>query len=331
MIVIYPPGLPAPTSIQILPSERSRAAGLERGNAPASVEVFQRDYGAVANLTWAMNAGRSAQWLTWWRLCLDFGGAWFRANRWPMPWGTGAIVRFLTEPRVSNLGRGIRGFAVDAEIRGAGLDPMDDVTSYPMRLVPIMNYDIDEDGASMLPVLGAVFELDHEMYRVNAARTSLELLGDAVPLGTLINPQRASLPSGAIQFRGATDAASALGRLGIVINGDNNTAAAARLQAGAADRYGASGSAGRTHFLPWDDTIELVHIGQLSMAGTYAVVDTGPCSAASAEFARLTFTEADNIRALLVEEMAVTNYAGAAGTGSARLVRLRGVQQESES
>ncbi len=225
----------------------------------------------------------------------------------------------------------LREVAVQAEIRGESEAPIDAVQDMPARYVPITEAQLESYGTEILAVQGGVYKLNDELYRVNADGTSLELLGEPTPLGVLINPTRGSLPCGAVQFRGATDAANTLGRLGIVINGDNNTAAAARLSAGTPDRTSLiTGSVrnGMVHVIPWPAPIELVHIARVSQTTTYSVVDAGALthSGALVEMLRLTFNESDDIRILLVEEYPTTDYSGASGTGSARLVRVRGVQ-----
>ncbi|MEY2688232.1 MAG: hypothetical protein RL375_2430, partial [Pseudomonadota bacterium] len=299
--------------------------------APASARAVQRDYAATATLSWTLDAATYAIWHAWYTLALEYGAAWFSAPAWPMPWGTGAVARFTGPVQVRHLGRGLREVSVDADIRGASDAPAEPAIDMPGRFVPIVDADLVDYGTQLLAVQGGVYELNDEWYRVNADRTALELLGSPTPLGVLINPTRGSLPCGAVQFRGATDAANTLGRLGIVINGDNNTAAAARLSAGTPDRTSlitGSVRGGLVHVLPWPDPIELVHIARVSQTTTYSVVDTGPLthSASLVEVLRLTFNESDDIRALLVEEYPTTDYAGASGTGSARLVRVRGVQ-----
>lgn len=328
MSVLYPATLPHPTGMEIQTADRRAAEGLAGGNAPASVRPMQRDHAAAVQLSFVLDAAAYSAWRAWWELALGYGGAWFSAPAWVFPWGVGGVVRFNGPPQAQHLGKGLRAVQVPAEICGASGVPADTDHPLPMTVVPIEEADLEAYGPQILAMRGTVYELADEWYRVNADATALELLGGPADLGVLLDPLRATLPTGPIQFRGATDAAGTLGRLGIVINGDTNTAAAARLQAGTPDRRslitGAS-SSGLVHLLPWPEAIELVHLGQIEMAGTYTVVDTGPCSAASVQFARLTFSEGDAVRALLVEEYPPTDYAGAAGTGSARLVRVRGV------
>jgi hypothetical protein len=190
-------------------------------------------------------------------------------------------------------------------------------------------------GADLVAMPAMLASVDDVWHRINTDLQTLELLGGPVNLGVLINPTRGSLPCGAVQFRGATDAAFTLGRLGIVVNGDNNTAAAERIKNNDADRTSritGNNTFGMVHIIPWPDPIELVHIARVGQNTTHSVVDTGPVthSGALVEMLRLTFNESDDIRALLVEEYPTTDYAGASGTGSARLVRVRGVQGTTE-
>jgi hypothetical protein len=325
--IVYPATLPTPTGIEIADTER-RALEMGSGAAPGSARALQRDYAATAGLRWVLSAPHYAAWQAWWELALCYGGAWFSAPLWPFPWGQGAVLQFQGEPVVRHLGRGIREVQASAQVRGAGQAPVQPAQRVPLSLVHVDTADLADLGAELLAMTGLVTEIDDTWHRVNAAGTDLELLGAALQGGAPINPTRGSLPCGAVQFRGAADTAGSLGRLGVVINGDNNTAAAARLAAGLADRISrviGSSTAGYAAVLPWAVPIELVHIGQLSMGGTYTVVDEGDVSAAASEFMRLTFDESDNIVALLLEEGPPTNYAGVPGTGSARMVRVRGL------
>lgn len=332
--ITYPAALPTPQGLGLQPVERRLASGME-GQSPASVRAVQRDYAATCALTFTLTADAYAIWHVWRTLALEDGGAWFNAPAWPMPWGRGAVVRFTGEPTVRHLALGAREVSVQADVRGASNTPAEPEPDMPARLVPITSGDLAAYGPDILAVQGGVYELSDELYRVNAAGTALELLGAPTTLGVLLNPTRGSLPCGAVQFRGATDAANTLGRLGIVVNGDNNTAAAARLSAGTPDRTSLiTGSVrnGMVHVIPWPAPIELVHIARVSQTTTYSVVDTGPLthSASLVEMLRVTFDADDDVRVLLVEEYPTTDYAGAAGTGSARMVRVRGVQGASE-
>lgn len=328
--ITYPATLPDPHSLTLRDAERRALQGMD-GNTPGSTRTLERDYRGTATVSHLFTPEQFAAWNVWRELALNQGGAWFAASRWPCPWGRGCTARYVGPVSVEHVGRGIRRVESALEIRGTTEAPARPDPDTPASIVEIVEADLVDIGADLVAMPAMLASVDDVWHRINTTTQALELLGAPVDLGVLINPTRGSLPCGAVQFRGATDAANTLGRLGIVINGDNNTAAAARLSAGTPDRTSlitGSVRGGLVHVLPWPDPIELVHIARVSQTTTYSVVDTGPLThgASLVEMLRLTFNESDDIRALLVEEYPTTDYAGASGTGSARLVRVRGVQ-----
>ena len=325
--ITYPTALPDPQSLTLRDAERRALQGMD-SNAPASTRALERDYRGTATVAHVFTAEQFAAWSVWRELALTQGGAWFYAARWPCPWGRGCTARYAGPATVDHLGRGLRRVEAEIEVRGATEAPARPAPVEPLSVVELAEADLLTHGAELTQMPRLITSVDDVWHYLPEAGAGLTLLGSALLAGAPINPTRGSLPCGAVQFRGAADTSGSLGRLGVVINGDNNTAAAARLQAGLADRVSlitGSSTAGHAALLPWDSAIELVHIGQLSMAGTYTVQDSGTVSAASVEFLRLTFSESDNIVALLFEEYPPTNYAGTPGTGSARLVRVRGI------
>lgn len=325
--ITYPITLPGPADIAVQDADRRALAGMD-GAAPGSARALERDRRATAQLRFRFTAEQWAGWHVWWRLALGDGGAWFSAPNWAAPWGTGVVAQFTGPVEVAHAGRGLRDVSVQAELRGASEAPahVDSMQAITYAAISDAQYDANASAAQGAPA--SVFELE-DGYWYSPADQDAALLPVGAPLdvAAVIEPVRGSLLAGAIQFRGAADTSNALGRLGVLINTANNTAAGALLAVGSAHRRSlltGADRAGAVTTVVWDDVIETVYIGQLGMSGTYTVNDTGPCSAASSEFARLTFLASEGVRAIVITEHPATNYAGTPGTGSARLVSVVG-------
>ena len=139
----YPSGLPVPQTCTITALER-RALTDQAVQAPLQASARQLDYAARAALTFALGAAQCEQWMDWWRTVLDYGGAWFNAPHWPMPWGTGAVVMFATAPRLQNLGGGVRLISLEAHVRGASATPVDYADA--LELVALMREQLAPMG-----------------------------------------------------------------------------------------------------------------------------------------------------------------------------------------
>lgn len=140
---------------------------------------------------------------------------------------------------------------------------------------------------------------------------------------------RNSVLDNLIQFRGASDAASSLGQLGFVVNAPTNASASSRFALQQPDLVstinGASPS-GLVSFLgPFTEPVLRVHAAQIGLADPYTEQLSGPILAATPGMARVTWDVALNVRALMIVEGPPTNFAGAAGTGSARNVSIVGL------
>jgi hypothetical protein len=138
-----------------------------------------------------------------------------------------------------------------------------------------------------------------------------------------------AIPS--VQFRGATDSAASLGTLGFIFNASNDAEAAVLLEASTVDEpsviNGAS-PAGAWYPIELPAACTTVHVGQMGMAAPLSLATSGTVDAATKEFMRWDFDPADNVRWLFIHEGPPTNYAGAPGTGSARMVSIYGVVGE---
>ncbi|RZJ12068.1 MAG: hypothetical protein EOP39_04580 [Rubrivivax sp.] len=142
-------------------------------------------------------------------------------------------------------------------------------------------------------------------------------------------PTRGGAIARGIQFRGAADTAASLGTIGLVINAASDTAAGNRLAALDADwtsSINGSATAGRIRMYgPVGGAITRVHIGQLGLTAPLTDNASGPVLAASNQMTELNFDAAQNITALEINEGGPTNFADAAGTGSARYVTVTGL------
>lgn len=129
-----------------------------------------------------------------------------------------------------------------------------------------------------------------------------------------------------VQFRGAADTAASLGTLGFILDADSDAAAASDLVSGQVDEIsvinGAS-PAGSWIPIPTPAGCLSLHIGQLAMTAPLSLKTSGTVNAASAEFMRFNFSQP--VQWVYVIEGPPTNYAGASGTGSARMVSVYGV------
>lgn len=132
----------------------------------------------------------------------------------------------------------------------------------------------------------------------------------------------------AVQFRGTADTAASLGALGFVFNAAGDAEAAVLLETSNVDEAslinGASLS-GAWYAIELPAYCESVHVGVMGMTPPYAVATSGTVDAASTEFMRWDFAEADQVRWVFVQEGPPTNFAGTPGTGSARMVTVYGV------
>jgi len=186
----------------------------------------------------------------------------------------------------------------------------EDVTDYGGALVAQRGALIEIDDAWQVPSLGY---LDPGAARAYHGRY----------LGT-----RGSLLAASVQMRGTADSAGALGRLGFTVGVSSFTDAGVLFAAGQATRISrvtGSSDRGAVTSIVWDEPITAVHAAMLGL-GSYVVSNTGPVLAASGQMLRLTWLSSDEVRALLIVEGPPTNYAGAAGTGSARMVSIYGMQ-----
>lgn len=318
----YPESLPPPTGWQETPSERRFLEGMER-KAPASARAIQRDYAAAAVVTHVFTPAQFAIWHVWYDLALR--GGWFNAPLWPVPSGRGAVVRYTGEPVVRHLGQGLRQIEISAEVRGASLAPSDTAVPYPMTITPASASDVTDYGAELVAQSGALVEVSDD-WQV----TSLDYQDPGSGrtyygrfLGT-----RGSLLAGAVQMRGTADTTGALGRLGFAVGVSSFADAGALFEANQAtrkSRLDGSSDRGAVSFFVWDEPITAVHVAVLGLTG-YTVNNSGPVLAASSQMLRLTWLSSDEIRALVIVEGPPTNFAGNAGTGSARMVNIYGMQ-----
>lgn len=323
--ITYPAALPDPQSLTLRDAER-RALQSMAGNAPASTRALERDYRGTASVTHVFTAEQFAAWNVWREMLLAHGGAWFQASSWPFPWGRGAAVRYSGEASVEHIGRGFRRVEAQLEVRGLTEAPVRPEPPYPMTITEATDEEIVSDGAELVAQTGAIVVTEDGLWQIPS-------LGYAEPgaarsyAGRFL-PTRGALLSGPVQMRGTSDASAALGRLGFTVGVSSFVDAGAMFAAGYGTRRsritGASPRGAISTFI-WDDPITTVHVAVLGL-GSYAVQNSGPVSAADGQMLRLTFSAADEIRALYIHEGPPTNFAGAAGTGSARFVTVLGMQ-----
>lgn len=149
----YPSSLPGPQSCTITAADRLAATeGASEGGSqpPVQATARQREYMARATLTFALSAAHCTAWMDWWRTVLDYGGAWFSAPRWAMPWGTGAVVLFASAPRLQHLGGGVRLLSIDADIRSDSINPAATPVDYAdaLELVALMRQQLAPMGST---------------------------------------------------------------------------------------------------------------------------------------------------------------------------------------
>ena len=132
-----------------------------------------------------------------------------------------------------------------------------------------------------------------------------------------------------VKFTGTADTASALGTLGLVVNEATDAAASTRLCAQSPDwssLINGSATAGKVSFAgPYPSNILTVHMAVLGLAGPLTKQDSGNVDVVDSEMLKLTWSTGLNVRALLIVEGGPINFAGAAGTGSARNVAVYGL------
>jgi len=160
--------------------------------------------------------------------------------------------------------------------------------------------------------------------------------GNATPLNPAYQvepPTRGVVLAYMIQFRGVADTAGSIGTIGAVIMPEGVSAAGIRLASGVCDYVstinGSSltgaqsaplGSYGAGNF------ITEIYLGQIGLTAPYTVQDTGNVLAATPGMTRLTWTANLEITRVQILEMGPTNFAGTAGTGSARNVLVLGLK-----
>jgi hypothetical protein len=244
-----------------------------------------------------------------------------------------ALPPFPPGARVS-FTESIESALVAAGLASATLDTSDDwvappsaLSQRPLFLTSITPAERANPTGGMLGLPYRVFDDGYEWLRVNAAGDDLIPLGQA-DTGNRIMPLRDGVSAGSVQMRGTADSAGALGRLGFTVGVSSFTDAGVLFAAGQATRISrvtGSSDRGAVTSIVWDEPITAVHAAMLGL-GSYVVSNTGPVLAASGQMLRLTWLSSDEVRALLIVEGPPTNYAGAAGTGSARMVSIYGMQ-----
>ena len=164
----------------------------------------------------------------------------------------------------------------------------------------------------------------------------LDGAGNTIPLNPVYQvepPTRGVVLAYMIQFRGVADTAGSIGTIGAVIMPEGVSAAGTRLASGVCDYVstinGSSltgaqsaplGSYGAGNF------ITEIYLGQIGLTAPYTVQDTGNVLAATPGMTRLTWTANLEITRVQILEMGPTNFAGTAGTGSARNVLVLGLK-----
>ena len=217
-----------------------------------------------------------------------------------------------------------------ATLSGTPLFPTLDgsVTQYPLTVRRITAAQRLAPTAGMLADTRVIYDDGLQWLKVNAAGTDLEPAATPAASVTRHLPLRNSVSTAGVQFRGASDASNTLGTLGLVVNpasaGEAGTLLAASTPTLSSTINGAS-TATAWRELVSTNPITQVYVGQLGLAGPYVVQASGPCTAASYEMALLEFDSGDDVCRLLWFEGERSNYAGAAGTGSARQVVVVGV------
>ena len=132
-----------------------------------------------------------------------------------------------------------------------------------------------------------------------------------------------------VQVQGPADMAASLGTLGFVFNAASEAAASTAFINGNPDALstinGAS-TAGVWSYHVLQTACESVHIGfNLMPAPADGPKTSGPLLEGSSQFMRLDFSLSDNVLAVAIYEGPPTDYSGAPGTGSARLVVVMGI------
>jgi hypothetical protein len=324
---VYPPGLPAPQSLDLTVAERRATQGLQAAaptGAPASARALQRDLSASGSASFVLAPRQVAAWQVWWEMAASYGAAWF-AVTWPFPWGVGGVVRFAGVPQWRHLGAGIQRLEIGVEVRGRGAAPVVADPPLPMTITDVTAGDITTYGGELAAQMGAVVALNDEW--------QVPSFGYLAP-GALRAyrgrrlPTRGSLLSGPVQMRGTADTTGALGRLGFTVGVASFTDAGLLFAAGGATRHSRVTGAddrGYVSLIVWPEPITAFHAAVLGLP-SYSVNNSGPVLAASNQMLRLTWGLNEEVRALLVIEHPPTNFAGAAGTGSARQLTVHGLQ-----
>lgn len=204
------------------------------------------------------------------------------------------------------------------------------IVQRPLMLVRITAAERAAPTAAMLLRTNVVYDDGVQWLQVNAAGDDLVPVAQPRNTAPRVLPERSGVVTAAVQFRGAADSAASLGTLGLCINAANDAAAAALLAGSVptvTSTVNGAATDGAWRSIVSAVPITSVHVGQIGMAGSYALQTAGPCSAASYEYTRLDFDVADGITSLQWLESGPTNYAGTAGTGSARQVMLIGIAE----
>lgn len=180
----------------------------------------------------------------------------------------------------------------------------------------------ETDASTVTLTAGAA---DGAKFTFSAGADATDALSSLIA-GERLMPEWNGLVIPSVQFRGTADTSASLGTLGYVFDADNDAAAAALFVSGAVDEsstINGSSDVGTFMLVPTPAGCSTVHVAQLGMSAPLSLATSGTVDAASAEFMRFDFTEP--VQYVYILEGPPTNYAGASGTGSARMVSVYGV------
>lgn len=101
----YPTSLPTPGAFSITPASRRLSSGGEA--PPLTMRRIETPWRADAQARWVLNPAQWHVWQSFWDIDLLQGTSWFSAPLWPMPYGSGVDVRFVSAVQTVPQGRGI--------------------------------------------------------------------------------------------------------------------------------------------------------------------------------------------------------------------------------
>lgn len=232
-------------------------------------------------------------------------------------------------------------------ISGASVAVVETGTTTPATLYSDLAGNSEIEGGTVLTDSGGLFEfytlpgiydltITKSGYPTQTddvvAITSATTLVDALRLleADRVYPTWGGVSQATVQFRGAADTTASLGTLGLIINGTVEEAATGFETSTVSESSTINGaSTAGTWFMHHSSSVVTkAWIGQKAMTAPLQEVTSGTVDAASAEFTGFDFASEYNVRYVVVLEGPPTNYAGASGTGSARMVTIYGIPGE---